>query len=70
LEKVKRISKIPWTVGFKSQERPPINLFCNVGNWDNFEWGEISLPNPCSARQICSFFHYVRGRAVEILALI
>ena len=27
-----------------------VYLAYNVHNWENFEWKEVSLPSPCSAR--------------------
>ena len=61
--------KFPGLLDLNLRKGPAVNLSYNVGNWENFVWGEFSLTNPCSAKQSCSFFHYIRGRAFEIFAL-
>lgn len=65
----RRTSKVPWTVGgFKSQKRSFIFSY-NVCNWEQFVWGQVSLPKSCSDKQSCSSIYCIGRRAVEILTL-
>lgn len=68
-ESKRGLVKFPGLLDLNFRKGPSINLSYNVGNWENFEWGEVSLANPCSALENCSFFHYIGGRAFDILVL-